>query len=45
MKVSDISVLGRNTHGVRLINLSDKDELVTSVATVEDDAAAPDDLH
>ncbi len=45
MKVSDISVLGRNTQGVRLINLSDKDELVTSVATVEDDAAAPDDLH
>ncbi len=45
MKVSDISVLGRNTQGVRLINLSDKDELVTSVATVEDDAAATDDLH
>lgn len=45
MKVSDISVLGRNTQGVRLINLSDKDELVTSVATVEDDAVTPDDLH
>lgn len=35
MKVSDISVLGRNTQGVRLINLSDKDEKVTSLAVVD----------
>jgi DNA gyrase subunit A len=52
MKVSDISVLGRNTQGVRLINLSDKDEKVTGLATVEDDAEvaggadeAPPALH
>ncbi len=35
MKVSDISVLGRNTQGVRLINLNDKDESVTGLAIVE----------
>lgn len=37
MKMSDISVLGRNTQGVRLINLGEKDELVTSLAIVESD--------
>jgi DNA gyrase subunit A len=37
MKVSDISVLGRNTQGVRLINISEKDELVTGLAIVERD--------
>jgi DNA gyrase subunit A len=37
MKVSDISILGRNTQGVKLINLNDKDELVTSLAIVESD--------
>lgn len=35
MKVSDISVLGRNTQGVRLINLKDSEEKVTSLATVD----------
>ena len=40
MKVSDISVLGRNTQGVRLINLSEKDEKVTSLAVVEDEDTA-----
>jgi DNA gyrase subunit A len=40
MKVSDISILGRNTQGVRLINLSEKEEIVTSLAVVEDDEAA-----
>ncbi len=35
MKISDISVLGRNTQGVRLINLSEKDEKVTSLAVVD----------
>jgi len=37
MKISDISVLGRNTQGVRLINLDEKEEAVTSLAVVEDD--------
>lgn len=36
MKVQDISVLGRNTQGVRLINLDGKDELVTGLAVIED---------
>ncbi|PWU19597.1 MAG: DNA gyrase subunit A [Bdellovibrio sp.] len=35
MKVSDISVIGRNTEGVRLINLEAKDERVTGFAVVE----------
>lgn len=39
MKVTDISVLGRNTQGVRLINIDEKDETVTGVAVVEEDQA------
>jgi DNA gyrase subunit A len=35
MKVSDISILGRNTQGVRLINLNNKDEKVTGLAIVD----------
>ena len=50
MKMTDISVLGRNTQGVRLINIDEKDETVTGLAVVEDDhseegaapAAAPE---
>lgn len=38
MKITDISVLGRNTQGVRLINIDEKDETVTGVAVVEDDS-------
>ena len=52
MKVSDISVLGRNTQGVRLINLDGKDELVTGFAVIEDhvaetlgDAGGPEGTH
>jgi DNA gyrase subunit A len=52
MKISDVSVLGRNTQGVRLINLDDKEEKVTGLAIVEDDqevvptpAGAPENLH
>jgi DNA gyrase subunit A len=37
MKVSDISVLGRNTQGVRLINISEKEEVVKSLAVVDDE--------
>jgi DNA gyrase subunit A len=37
MKISDISVLGRNTQGVRLINLKDSDEKVTGLALVDAD--------
>ncbi|MFN7728911.1 MAG: DNA gyrase subunit A [Bdellovibrio sp.] len=37
MKISDISVLGRNTQGVRLINLDEKKELVTGFAVVDDE--------
>lgn len=35
MKVSDISIFGRNTQGVRLINIDDKEETVTGMAIVE----------
>lgn len=52
MKISDVSVLGRNTQGVRLINLDDKEEKVTGLAIVEDDqevaptpAGTPENLH
>ncbi|MNL09808.1 DNA gyrase subunit A [compost metagenome] len=37
MKITDISVLGRNTQGVRLINIDEKEETVTGVAVVEDE--------
>jgi DNA gyrase subunit A len=40
IKVSDISILGRNTQGVRLINLSEKDEKVTGLAVVDDEESA-----
>ncbi|HWU44819.1 MAG TPA: DNA gyrase C-terminal beta-propeller domain-containing protein, partial [Bdellovibrio sp.] len=36
MKISDISVSGRNTQGVRLININEG-EAVTGIAVVEDD--------
>ncbi len=45
MKISDISVLGRNTQGVRLINLDDKQEFVTSLAVVIDDEKAGEEIH
>ena len=38
MKVEGISVLGRNTQGVRLINLDEKAEFVTGMAAIKDDA-------
>jgi DNA gyrase subunit A len=41
MKVSDISVLGRNTQGVRLINLN-AGEFVTGVATIAEDETDED---
>lgn len=34
MKMTDISILGRNTQGVRLINIDEKEETVTGVAVV-----------
>jgi DNA gyrase subunit A len=45
MKMSDISVLGRNTQGVRLINLNEKEELVTSLAIVENDEETSEEAH
>jgi DNA gyrase subunit A len=45
MKVSDISVLGRNTQGVRLINLSEKEEKVTSLAVVDDEEVVGEEVH
>jgi DNA gyrase subunit A len=49
MKVSDISVLGRNTQGVRLINLEGKNELVTGLAVMNDsqvvDPGGPEGTH
>ncbi|CAE77689.1 DNA gyrase subunit A [Bdellovibrio bacteriovorus] len=43
MKVTDISVLGRNTQGVRLINIDEKDETVTGVAVVAEDETATEE--
>lgn len=37
MKISDISVLGRNTQGVRLINLDEKEEKVMGLAIVSEE--------
>lgn len=45
MKVSDISVIGRNTQGVRLINLDDREEFVTSLAVVEDEDKTGEETH
>lgn len=44
MKVSDISCLGRNTQGVRLINLDDKQEVVTGLAVIDEDKTG-EDVH
>lgn len=46
MKASDISVIGRNTQGVRLINLNGN-ELVTGFAVVEDEESenSPPNVH
>lgn len=45
MKISDISVLGRNTQGVRLINLDDKQEYVKGIAVVEDEDKTGEEIH
>ena len=45
MKISDISVLGRNTQGVRLINLDEKQEFVTGLAVVDDEDKAGEEIH
>lgn len=45
MKISDISILGRNTQGVRLINLDDKQEFVKGIAVVEDEDKAGEEVH
>lgn len=44
MKVTDISVLGRNTQGVRLINIDEKDETVTGVAVVTEDETTTEEV-
>lgn len=45
MKISDISVLGRNTQGVRLINLDEKQEYVKGIAVVEDEDKTGEEVH
>ena len=45
MKISDISVLGRNTQGVRLINLDDKQEFVKGIAVVDDEDKTGEEVH
>ena len=45
MKISDISVLGRNTQGVRLINLDEKQEIVSGLAVIEDEDKAGEEVH
>lgn len=47
MKISDISVIGRNTQGVRLMNLDNTQEQVTGIAVINDDEVenSSTDLH
>ncbi len=45
MKISDISILGRNTQGVRLINLDEKDETVMGLAVIEDEDRTGEETH
>ncbi|MBX2988107.1 MAG: DNA gyrase subunit A [Bdellovibrionaceae bacterium] len=45
MRIADISVLGRNTQGVRLINLDDKNEVVTGVAAIDDEERTGEETH
>lgn len=45
MKISDISILGRNTQGVRLINLDEKQEFVKGIAVVEDEDKTIEEVH
>jgi DNA gyrase subunit A len=45
MKISDISIIGRNTQGVRLINLDDKQEVVSGLAVVLDEERAGEETH
>ncbi|MFZ4403271.1 MAG: DNA gyrase subunit A [Pseudobdellovibrionaceae bacterium] len=45
MKISDISILGRNTQGVRLINLNEKEEFVTGIAVVDDEDKQGEETH
>jgi len=37
IRIADVSVIGRNTQGVRLINLDEKNEYVTSLAVIDED--------
>jgi DNA gyrase subunit A len=45
MKIADISVLGRNTQGVRLINLDEKEEFVTGLAVIQDEERTVAEVH
>ena len=47
MKMSEVRVIGRNTQGVRLINLDDREEKVTGLALINDDenTETPADPH
>jgi DNA gyrase subunit A len=45
MRISDISVLGRNTQGVRLINLDEKEESVMGLAVVDDEDRTGEETH
>ncbi|MEI7972793.1 MAG: DNA gyrase subunit A [Bdellovibrio sp.] len=38
IRVADISILGRNTQGVRLINLDEKNELVSDLALIDEES-------
>ncbi len=45
MTIAGISVLGRNTQGVRLINLDDKAEIVSGVAAIDDVDKQGEETH
>jgi DNA gyrase subunit A len=44
MKISDISILGRNTQGVRLINIDEKESVSGVAVVIEEDIAVEESL-
>ena len=45
LKVADVRVMGRNTQGVRLINLAKKNDVIASVCKVMHSQAEEEDIE
>jgi DNA gyrase subunit A len=45
MRIADISILGRNTQGVRLINLDEKEEQVSTLTVIDDEDKTAEETH